>query len=299
MEPAYEQQFYETHSQGSARSAAEVLPVVLEYVQPQSVVDVGCGTGDWLAAFHRLGASDVFGVDGPWVDDALLQIPRDRFRRANLAQPVDLGRRFDLVVSLEVAEHLPPAAASTFVDSLVRLGPLVLFSAAIPYQGGTHHLNERWPTYWARLFAARGFRTIDCLRPRLWSNPSVELWYAQNMYFVAAEAALSQWPRLAEAARHLPAEPLDLVHPRLFLQSTAFGKYPTELLHGTLGAVRDKWLIRSSRRAAAERGAAGEMAAQRLIWASPSSTAVAHRRPPSSGQQVSMARNGSGSQNCR
>ena len=253
MEPAYEQQFYEGHSHGSARSAAEVLPVVLEYVQPQSVVDVGCGTGDWLAAFQRHGASDIFGLDGPWVDEALLQIPRDRFRRTDLAQPVDLGRRFDLVVSLEVAEHLPPAAAATFVDSLVRLGPVVLFSAAIPFQGGTHHLNERWPTYWARLFAARGLRTIDCLRPRLWAKPSVEFWYAQNMYFVAAEAELPRWPRLAEAARHLPSEPLDLVHPRLFLQSTAFGKYPTELLHGTLGAMRDKWLIPSRRRAAAER----------------------------------------------
>jgi SAM-dependent methyltransferase len=253
VDPAYEQQFYETHSTGSARSAAEVVPVVLEYLQPQSVIDVGCGTGDWLAAFQKCGTTDVFGVDGPWVDEAQLRIPRSRFQRADLTQSLTMGRRFELVISLEVAEHLPPSSASTFVDSLTQLAPVVLFSAAIPYQGGTHHLNERWPTYWASLFSARGFRAIDCLRPRLWSNPAVEFWYAQNMFFLADKSAFAQWSRLREAARQLPDAPLDLVHPRLFLQSTAFAKYPPELFNGTLGAVRDKWLIPARRRAAEER----------------------------------------------
>jgi hypothetical protein len=167
----------------------------------------------------------------------------------DLTQPLALNRRFDLVVSLEVAEHLPPEAAEVFVQSLTGLGSVILFSAAIPFQGGTHHVNERWPRYWTELFAKRGFRAIDCVRPRLWNNPRVDLCYAQNTYFVVDQSGLERWPQLAAAAKVLPDPPLDLVHPRLFLQSTAFAKGPKELMHGVVGAMRDRWLIRSRREA--------------------------------------------------
>jgi SAM-dependent methyltransferase len=247
MRDKYKRAFYQETAQAAAQSARDVVPLVLEYVQPKSVVDVGCGTGEWLTAFRERGVEDIFGIDGPWVDVDLLNVPAERFRVLDLAKPIPADRRFDLVVSLEVAEHLPPEAAETFVDSLVSLGSVVLFSAAIPYQGGTRHLNERWPSYWYQLFAARGFRAVDCLRPRLWANRELAFYYAQNLLFLVHRSQLDSWPTLAEAARHLPDEPLDLVHPRLFLQSTAYAKEPTELFHGVLGALRDQWLKPNSR----------------------------------------------------
>jgi SAM-dependent methyltransferase len=256
MARAYTRSFYKEVDDGAVRSVAEVLPVVLEYVQPESVVDVGCGPGAWLAGFMKRGTSDVLGLDGPWVDADLLQIPRDRFQVVDLTQPLPPGRRFDLVVSLEVAEHLPPEAAETFIRSLTSLGSVVLFSAAIPYQGGTQHLNERWLTYWAGLFAAEGFTAIDCVRPHVWTNTRVDVWYAQNMFFAVDQAHLDRWPALAEAARSPFCRPRDLVHPRLFLQSTAYAKYPREYFHGLLGTIRDKWLMPSRRHAARRLGAA-------------------------------------------
>jgi hypothetical protein len=255
MQPSYERSFYQTLDEGVARSAEQIVPIVLEYLQPQSVVDVGCGTGTWLSAFHRRGVADILGFEGPWVDRDLLQIPTDRFRTADLAQPLRSDRRFDLVVSLEVAEHLPHTSAEIFIDTLTQLGQVVLFSAAIPYQGGQQHINERWPSYWATLFARRGFRAVDCLRPRLLHNTQIQWWYAQNMFFAVDSSQLDRCPALAEAAKHSPPQPLDLVHPLLFLESTARAKEPKELLHGTLGATRDRWLI-PRRRHAAERRAA-------------------------------------------
>jgi len=152
----------------------------MELVRPKSVVDFGCGTGTWLAVFSRYGVREILGVDGPWIDHELLEIPSDRFVARDLSKPFYLDRQFDLVLSLEVAEHLPPESAHGFLDSLTRLGPIVLFSAAIPYQGGTGHLNEQWPEYWASLFERRGFNAVDCIRRRVWENPAVEWWYAQN-----------------------------------------------------------------------------------------------------------------------
>jgi SAM-dependent methyltransferase len=253
---AYERAFYEQMGRNASRAAREMLPIVFEYVQPRSVVDVGCGNGAWLAQCREHGAQEILGFDGPWIEPDLLRIPRERFRAVDLSQPLPVERQFDLVVSLEVAEHLPPESAEVFAQSLTTLGSTILFSAAIPYQGGTRHLNERWPSYWYPMFAARGFRAVDCLRSRLWPNTALEFWYSQNSYFLVRTSELTRWPALAEAARHLPAEPLDLVHPRMFLQSTAFAKPSAELFQGWLGSLRDRWITGRGRRSARERARA-------------------------------------------
>ena len=126
-------------------SAKEVVPHILELLRPESVVDVGCGVGSWLAVFREHGIEAFLGVDGAYVDGDLLQIPLEKFLPPDLSKPLQLDRRFDLAVSLEVAEHLPEECAATFVASLVALAPVVAFSAAISHQGGHQNVNEQWP----------------------------------------------------------------------------------------------------------------------------------------------------------
>lgn len=132
----YTEQFYIDQRKSSRRSANEIVPLVLELIQPKSVIDVGCGVGAWLSVFRECGIEDILGVDGNWVDKNMLEIPENRFLVFDLTTPVLMNRHFDLVVSLEVAEHLPSECAEIFIDSLTRLGPTILFSAAIPFQGG-------------------------------------------------------------------------------------------------------------------------------------------------------------------
>jgi SAM-dependent methyltransferase len=194
-------------------SARVVVPLVRELVGPESVIDVGCGTGAWLAAFREAGIDDVVGVDGSTVDLEMLQIPRERFRVHDLEEPLELERRFDLVMSLEVAEHLPEAAAETFVASLVGLGSVILFSAAIPGQGGVHHVNEQWPDYWAERFAAHGYVPVDCVRRRIWSEDGVAWWYAQNILLFVARDELERSPRLMAEHEIAGGSQLAVVHP--------------------------------------------------------------------------------------
>lgn len=212
--PPYDRRFYELLATTADPSAAVVVPMLLALAPVSSVVDVGCGTGGWLAMFRSHGVEDVLGLEGPWVVEEQLRIPRERFRRTDLAAPLRFDCRFDLALALEVAEHLPPDRAEGFVADLLSAAPLVLFSAAIPGQGGVGHVNEQWPAWWAERFAVHGALCLDPFRAALWHDERVTWWYRQNMLLFAAPEALSRWPALAALA---PADPpRALVHPALW-----------------------------------------------------------------------------------
>src|SRR5262249_48549974 len=134
-------------SEASEASARTVLPIVFDLWRPASVVDVGCLFGGWAAVASELGVGEVLGIDGGYVDRSRVPAP---FLPHAPPQPLLIDRRFDLAISLEVAHYLPERRAAGFVADLCRLAPAVLFSAAIPHQGGYGHVNEQWPAYWAR-----------------------------------------------------------------------------------------------------------------------------------------------------
>lgn len=203
---------YRAWLDGSRESAAVVVPHLLRLVAPQSVVDVGCGLGAWLAVLAEHGVEDVHGVDGPWVDAHLLEIPAAAYEAVDLHEPLALGRRFDLALCLEVAQLLPPAVADQLVRSLVGLADVVVFSAAIPGQGGIGHVNEQWPRHWAGLFASHGYVATDPIRARVWDEPDVKWWFAQNTACYVAAAALERYPALQVAACE-GGSPRSLVHP--------------------------------------------------------------------------------------
>jgi SAM-dependent methyltransferase len=177
----YSSEFYSIQQSGSVASADIVVPHVLSLFPVSSVVDVGCGVGGWLEIFDRHGIKDYLGVDGNYVPRNMLRIPKDRYLAADLRALPKLNRSFDLACSLEVAEHLPAECSQQFVAVLVSAAPVVLFSAAVPRQGGTSHLNEQWPSYWASLFARHGYVAVDCVRPAIYENERIEWWYRQNL----------------------------------------------------------------------------------------------------------------------
>jgi SAM-dependent methyltransferase len=214
----YDADFFKSHHKGSSRSASVVVPVLIDLFQPSSVVDVGCGTGLWLSLFREHGISDVLGIDGPWVEKAQREIPESLFREQDLSEPLKLDRTFDLALCLEVAEHLPPDSAELLVRSLTHLSPVVLFSAAIPCQGGEGHVNERWQSFWSECFATRGYSCPIDLRPRFWMNDAVEIWYRQNMACFVANERPDILCRLSSAKSMSLTQPMDMVHPGLYLR---------------------------------------------------------------------------------
>ena len=184
----YNGDFYDYISRGSRASAEAVVPLVRANIRMDSIADIGAGDGAWLSVWREAGVTDICGVDGAYVDTARLRIPQASFRSHDLTKPLQLGRRFDLVQSLEVAEHLPASEAERFVDTLVTHGDVILFSAAVRHQGGEFHVNEQPPEYWRGKFGARGYACFDWLRPRLAGQRRVKPWYRFNTLLYANAA---------------------------------------------------------------------------------------------------------------
>jgi SAM-dependent methyltransferase len=239
MAVTYSGTFFDEMEETNLASARAVLPHLFRLLRPASVVDVGCGRGLWLKAFAEAGVGEYLGIDGSYVEKESLSIPEKNFQTHDLEQPIALERAFDLAVCLEVAEHLPAHASDTLVETLTNAAPVILFSAAIPLQGGSHHVNEQWPAYWEEKFKRRGFVPVDALRRHIWQERNVSFFYAQNILLYVKESELDSYPKLQEEIESGHGSALPLVHPHMYsyyaerwrMVVPFLGKFPPSFLH--------------------------------------------------------------------
>lgn len=193
----------------NTRAAEIIVPKILSKLpfSVKSVIDVGCGLGTWLKVFKDNNVEVIRGVDGDHLDRNLLTIPLEVLTTQDLEKPIKLNEKFDLAISLEVAEHLREESADTFVNSLVELSDVIIFSAALKNQGGQNHLNEQNPNYWMQKFSKFGYEFYDVFRYEFWDESNVEWWYRQNMFLVAKKGILNFKP-----VSNIPV----FIHPELY-----------------------------------------------------------------------------------
>lgn len=206
---------YVHRGEHNLQSPEIIVPFLIQKFQPSSVVDIGCGIGTFLHVFKQHGIKEVMGIDGKWVNKEQLYIEKGEFMEANLEEPIRIGKSFDLVLCLEVAEHLAPAAADVIVDSLTSLGKVIVFSAAIDKQGGQNHINEQSFQYWKEKFKKKGYRAIDLFRPVFWNDERIQWWYKQNMFLLVSDALDITG---IEASKENFSEDNLMIHPGLYYE---------------------------------------------------------------------------------
>jgi hypothetical protein len=213
MTNPYDPNFFEMISSTSARNAELILPYIREKLQFKSAVDVGCGIGAWLKTINEIDPEcKIFGYDGKWALDSGLLIDSNFFKAVDLSSPVESSLKYDIAISIEVAEHLPSSSAQSFVKSLTALSDVVLFSAAIPRQGGANHVNEQWPDYWKSLFYQEGFKLYDVIRPHFWNNDGIDPCVRQNCFLYSKDSRMSAVFGVSDGF----VFPSKCIHPGLF-----------------------------------------------------------------------------------
>ena len=170
--------------------AERVLKVLFDKVGvPDSMLDIGCGVGTWMAAALNLGCSKVHGLEGTVEAQDKLYVPRECISGIDLEGEWTVSGKYDLIVSMEVAEHLTEKAANRLMDNACHATDKILFSAAIPGQPGQNHISCKWQSDWEAAFNNHSFQCHDFIRWAVWNDENVEPWYRQNAFLARRTSA--------------------------------------------------------------------------------------------------------------
>lgn len=207
----YDSGFFRYHKKYSFDSAKVIVPLLLKYYKVNSVIDVGCGNGAWLKAFQENGINNIIGYDysdlpvGEYLIDKSRIVTGIDFSK-NMVKVKD---KFDLLICLELVEHLPNKSSTHFIKMLTDCTDVILFSAAIPGQMGECHINEQPPFYWRSIFNHLDFIEIDFIKPLVWKDQRVAWWYRQNITFYVKKSYLHENKTLNGLAEKYPQLPID------------------------------------------------------------------------------------------
>lgn len=174
--------------EGPYYSARMILPEVFKLIGGAgSYLDVGCGPGDWMQVAYKWGCSPILGYDVRTTDGVRVP-PRAIYEIKDVLERKTLPpQQFDLVVCVEVAEHIPPEKSQRLVAYLVRAAKsYILFSSAPPGQGPVGpgpnlHCNEQPPEFWEELFARRGFVPDRRISQIVQGFDRIDPWYRTNI----------------------------------------------------------------------------------------------------------------------
>jgi hypothetical protein len=197
----YDPVFFDALVESSLDSTAIISRIAVEAIAPASIVDFGCAEGHWLRAFQDLGVANIRGFDGAHVDKSRLVIAREDFEEIDLEMVQPTSRHYTLALCLEVAEHLSPDGGDRLIGAICKSADVAMFSAAVPRQGGTHHINEQWIEYWASRFNVAGWTVLDYFRPRIAFDRRIAWWYRQNLFLAVSPVRMDLVSKLSSTTQ--------------------------------------------------------------------------------------------------
>lgn len=212
---SYNDKFYEYNIKSSSTSAEVIYPIIQSNFSPKSVIDFGCGRGTWLNVALKQGARKAVGLDGAWNADK--QINQSiQFRELKDHSSIS-GEKYDIAISLEVFEHLSTNMCDDLIETMTGCSDVIVFSAAFVDQRGTDHINEQYPSFWAKKFRKKGFYACDIFRPTIWGNSGIDPCYQQNMFLYINKAS-SQYESYLQKHKLKNLSFMDCMHPEIYLK---------------------------------------------------------------------------------
>ncbi|HAZ47769.1 MAG TPA: hypothetical protein DDW76_27265 [Cyanobacteria bacterium UBA11369] len=200
------------HTPVTYQAAQKIVPIITDWIGiPESVIDLGGGGGGWLKAFKEAGAKKVCCIAHPSIQPEDLLISVSEFMKFDLSKEIPDPIPCDLAISTEFAEHVPTSKSDAVVDFLTKSSRTILFSAAIPKQGGYGHINEQRPAFWQKLYEERGYKRIDIIRPQIIFDQTIPSWFRQNLYLYIDQTLVEQ-TKLASVPHAFIPDDFELVY---------------------------------------------------------------------------------------
>lgn len=153
----YNKSFFEENRQAGITMAEWFMPILRETFNFKSLIDVGCGAGHYLKYCLDHGMADVYGIEGAEDAFSLLLVDKKYVLKHDLRKPLTLSRKWDVCLSIEVAEHVDRLYSDNYVKILTDASDTIILTAAHPKQGGTAHVNEQPREWWINKFKKFGY----------------------------------------------------------------------------------------------------------------------------------------------
>lgn len=223
-------------------AAQKIAPIISESIGiPKSIVDLGGGAGAFLKAFKELGTKEVVCIDHPSIKTEDLLINQDEFIPCNLNKQLPSPIKSELAISTEFAEHVSQARSKSIVDFLTNCSDIILFSSAIPGQGGIEHINEQRPSFWRNLFQARGYEQVDNIRQKIIFDRSIPFWFRQNLFLYVNQKLLEQGKlNIPVQSQFIPPE-FEIVHSRILERPLTLRELLKELIPTFTRSVKSRF----------------------------------------------------------
>lgn len=181
----------------------KIANAIYKSLQPKSVIDVGCGSGQilyWLRRKNRFvpiqdrvvvrGFEKSVSATRFWPKSV-----KDYIQIADCTEILPRSNVADVVICVEVAEHITEDSSPQLINNLCALSQnFIVFSAAPPGQGGIGHINEQIWDFWEEKFLSNGwiedisktneFRAaidLDLVNLVLGRKRRVSPWYRSNI----------------------------------------------------------------------------------------------------------------------
>jgi hypothetical protein len=124
-------------------------------IAPATVLDAGCAKGFLIEQLRRRQV-EAWGID---ISDYAIGQAHESIRAfckvGSITEPFD--RTYDLIVCIEVVEHMPPADAARAIANLCAHTDDILFSSSPDDFAEATHINVQPAEHWAEAFARQGF----------------------------------------------------------------------------------------------------------------------------------------------
>lgn len=165
-------------------SAKKILSVIVPLLpKVSSVLDLGCGLGAWSSVLEEQLNPKLELIDHPATPiEELLVEDKSVFKPLNLDISLPCEGQRDMILCIEVLEHFKEEVALRLHDFICNSTDLVLFSAAVPGQGGIGHINCRRHSYWHDKFSNRGFKYFDGFKSEIVHDQAIPFWLRQNLF---------------------------------------------------------------------------------------------------------------------